>query len=78
MVAARRHFAGFQGWVNASEPLGEQYAPGAPRGRAGNEQAYRVRTLLDVDVTSWGPVIGAACVFFVWYAWAMGKRGVLR
>ena len=23
-------------------------------------------------------VIGAACVFFVWYAWTMGKRGVLR
>ena len=23
-------------------------------------------------------VIGSACVFFIWYAWAMGKRGVLR
>ena len=23
-------------------------------------------------------VIGAACVFFIWYAWAMSKRGVLR
>ena len=23
-------------------------------------------------------VIGAACVFFVWYAWIMGKKGVLR
>ena len=23
-------------------------------------------------------VIGAACVFFVWYAWTMTKRGVLR
>lgn len=23
-------------------------------------------------------VIGAACVFFVWYAWTMGKKGVLR
>lgn len=23
-------------------------------------------------------VIGAACVFFIWYAWTMGKKGVLR
>jgi hypothetical protein len=23
-------------------------------------------------------VIGAGCVFFIWYAWTMGKRGVLR
>ena len=23
-------------------------------------------------------VIGGACVFFIWYAWTMGKRGVLR
>ncbi|MCX7357020.1 MAG: hypothetical protein NT015_02550 [Alphaproteobacteria bacterium] len=23
-------------------------------------------------------VIAAACVFFIWYAWAMQKRGVLR
>ena len=23
-------------------------------------------------------VIGGACVFFVWYAWTMGKTGVLR
>ena len=23
-------------------------------------------------------VIGAACVFFVWYAWTLGKKGVLR
>lgn len=23
-------------------------------------------------------VIGAGCVFFMWYAWTMGKRGVLR
>lgn len=23
-------------------------------------------------------VIGAACVFFIWYAWTMSKRGVLR
>ena len=23
-------------------------------------------------------VIGAACLFFIWYAWTMGKRGVLR
>jgi len=23
-------------------------------------------------------VIGAVCVFFIWYAWTMGKRGVLR
>ena len=23
-------------------------------------------------------VIGGACVFFVWYAWTMGKAGVLR
>ena len=23
-------------------------------------------------------VIGAACVFFVWYAWAMRMRGILR
>ena len=23
-------------------------------------------------------VIGGACVFFIWYAWMLGKRGVLR
>ena len=23
-------------------------------------------------------VIGAACIFFIWYAWTMGKKGVLR
>ncbi|MBU3974684.1 MAG: hypothetical protein KKE42_12910, partial [Alphaproteobacteria bacterium] len=23
-------------------------------------------------------VIGAACVFFIWYAWMLGKKGVLR
>ena len=23
-------------------------------------------------------VIGAACVFFIWYAWTMGRKGVLR
>ena len=23
-------------------------------------------------------VIGGACVFFIWYAWMMGKKGVLR
>lgn len=23
-------------------------------------------------------VIGGACVFFVWYAWMLGKKGVLR
>lgn len=23
-------------------------------------------------------VIGAACLFFIWYAWTMGKRGLLR
>lgn len=23
-------------------------------------------------------VIGAACLFFIWYAWMMGKKGVLR
>ncbi|HZW16644.1 MAG TPA: hypothetical protein VFF66_10395 [Brevundimonas sp.] len=23
-------------------------------------------------------VIGAACVFFIWYAWTMSKKGVLR
>ena len=23
-------------------------------------------------------IIGAACVFFVWYAWTMSKKGVLR
>jgi hypothetical protein len=23
-------------------------------------------------------VIGGACLFFIWYAWMMGKRGVLR
>lgn len=23
-------------------------------------------------------VIGAACLFFIWYAWTMSKRGVLR
>ena len=23
-------------------------------------------------------VIGAACVFYIWYAWMMSKRGVLR
>ena len=23
-------------------------------------------------------VIGAACLFFIWYAWMMSKRGVLR
>lgn len=23
-------------------------------------------------------VIGTSCVFFIWYAWTMGKKGVLR
>ena len=33
-----------------------------------------------MDPNAWvmNVVIGAGCVFFIWYAWAMSKRGVLR
>lgn len=30
------------------------------------------------EMTTLNAIIGAACVFFVWYAWFMSKRGVLR
>ena len=51
-----------------------------PEAGSGAVYAFGLSNGMEVMGAHWPMqiVIGGACVFFIWYAWTMGKRGVLR
>ena len=79
-VGIERHPAADAGMTFKEEPAPPAFVASFLGWVAGAVYAFALSDGIEAMGSMWPMqiVIGGACVFFIWYAWMMGRKGVLR